>query len=935
MLSVVLTSAANASGNGLDGTLEGDAHFVEGYSGQAIALDGDGDYFTVNGYKGLMSTDAVTVIAWVRTTSNGTMVYWGRNSGGRRVDFRINGGRLRIEHGGGNLQGDTILNDDEWHQVALSMPAGVTVSYPDVKLYLDGQDDSQHTSDPDPPFRLEDHDSNVDLTFGQRVPQNDRHFPGQIDEVRIYDKVLTGGEIRDVMKLGYLASAHSPTIPDGEKFEDTWATLEWVAGPLAVSHNVYFGESFDDVNAGAEQAFVGNMTDNTQPVGFPGYPAPDGLVPGTTYYWRIDEVNDTHPDSPWLGEIWSFWIPDLTAYDSVPADGEPAEYADTDLSWASGLNMIMQGVYFGTDADEVANASGAAVHMDTTFDPGQLEIATAYYWRVDTFNGSEWHKGPVWTFTTMPEIPVSNDPNLVAWWKLDEGAGTNVLDWSGHGNHGKLFGTAWTSPKWLDEADAAVTFADDGFMAINNLNYSDPGRTEITACAWVRTDDPNNQFIITFDRNEYWRLEINGDGGGNGQVGWDLMTINGGVEQQMDYGSITRVDDGFWHHVCGVFDNGTATIFIDGIPEPSVEAGPTFGVGDLVRYGFLGANSEADEFNGARGIETGVTGEVGDVRIYDRALSQEEILQMMRGDPLKAWDLRPPSRLVHIDNVPSTLTWRAGDNAVQHDVYFGTDQAAVDSADATDTTGVYRGRQAGTSYVPTDEFLWGQPYYWRIDEFNKDDSITKGGIRAVQVADFTVVDNFESYDAGDNQIWYAWSDGLGFGIPGVPPYSAGNGSGSAVGDDTTGSYTEETIVYEGTQSMPLAYDNNKVGYGMYSEVELTLTAARDWTKNEVTELSVWFYGLMANAAEPMYLVVTGSNGVSAIVNHDNPGAAAIEQWTEWVIPLQTFADQGVNLADVHKLAIGLGTRGNISTPGGAGRMYFDDIMLYRTRTVAE
>jgi len=823
------------------------------------------------------------------------MVYWGRNSGGRRVDFRINGGRLRIEHGGGNLQGDTILNDDEWHQVALSMPAGVTVSYPDVKLYLDGQDDSQHTSDPDPPFRLEDHDSNVDLTFGQRVPQNDRHFPGQIDEVRIYDKVLTGGEIRDVMKLGYLASAHSPTIPDGEKFEDTWATLEWVAGPLAVSHNVYFGESFDDVNAGAEQAFVGNMTDNTQPVGFPGYPAPDGLVPGTTYYWRIDEVNDTHPDSPWLGEIWSFW----------------------------------------TDADEVANASGAAVHMDTTFDPGQLEIATAYYWRVDTFNGSEWHKGPVWTFTTMPEIPVSNDPNLVAWWKLDEGAGTNVLDWSGHGNHGKLFGTAWTSPKWLDEADAAVTFADDGFMAINNLNYSDPGRTEITACAWVRTDDPNNQFIITFDRNEYWRLEINGDGGGNGQVGWDLMTINGGVEQQMDYGSITRVDDGFWHHVCGVFDNGTATIFIDGIPEPSVEAGPTFGVGDLVRYGFLGANSEADEFNGARGIETGVTGEVGDVRIYDRALSQEEILQMMRGDPLKAWDLRPPSRLVHIDNVPSTLTWRAGDNAVQHDVYFGTDQAAVDSADATDTTGVYRGRQAGTSYVPTDEFLWGQPYYWRIDEFNKDDSITKGGIRAVQVADFTVVDNFESYDAGDNQIWYAWSDGLGFGIPGVPPYSAGNGSGSAVGDDTTGSYTEETIVYEGTQSMPLAYDNNKVGYGMYSEVELTLTAARDWTKNEVTELSVWFYGLMANAAEPMYLVVTGSNGVSAIVNHDNPGAAAIEQWTEWVIPLQTFADQGVNLADVHKLAIGLGTRGNISTPGGAGRMYFDDIMLYRTRTVAE
>jgi len=928
----------DASGNSHNGTLEGDAHFVEGYSGQALSLDGDGDFFTVNDYKGLMSTSDVTVTAWVNTMATGDqadITYWGRNSGGRRVDFRINNGRLRVEHGGGNLQGDTNLNDGEWHHVAVTIPAGSTVSYPDVKLYLDGQDDSRHTTDPDPPFRLAEHDSNVDLTIGRRVPQDDRHFIGMIDEVRIYDRVLAGTEIEDIMMLGYLASAHSPSLPNGEKLEDTWATLEWVAGPLAVSHNVYFGTSFEDVNAGAETGFVGNITETTQPLGFPGYPAPDGLVPGTTYYWRVDEVNDAHPDSPWQGEVWSFWIPDVTAYDPIPCDGEPAEYADADLSWAPGMKMIMQGVYFGTDADEVANATGAAAQMDTTFDPGQLDAATAYYWRVDTFDGSQWNKGPVWTFTTMPEIPLASDPNLVAWWKLDEGAGTNVLDWSGNGNHGKLFGTAWTSPKWLDDADGAVTFADDGFMAINNLNYSGPGRTEITACAWVRTDDPNDQFVVTFDRNEYWRLEINGNGAGNGQVGWDLMTINGGVEQQLDYGSITRVDDGFWHHLCGVFDNGTATIFIDGIPEPSVVAGPTFGVGDLVRYGFVGANSEADEFNGARGVETGVTGEVGDVRIYDRALTQEEILQVMRGDPLQAWDLRPPSRLVHIDNVPTTLTWQAGDDAAEHDVYFGADQEAVSSADATDTTGVYRGRQAGTSHVPTDEFVWGQNYYWRIDELNRDGSITKGGIRAIQVADFTVVDDFEAYDIGENQIWYAWLDGFGYGMPDVPPYSPGNGTGSAVGDETTGSYTEETIVYEGRHSMPLAYDNNKQGYAKYSEVELTLVKPRDWTKNEVAELSIWFYGLLANAAEPLYVAVTGSNGVSIVINHDNPDAATIEEWKEWVIPLQTLADQGVNLDDVHKLAIGLGTRGNTTIPGGAGTMYFDDIMLYRTRTVAE
>jgi hypothetical protein len=48
--------------------------------------------------------------------------------------------------------------------------------------------------------------------------------------------------------------------------------------------------------------------------GFPGFAYPDGLVPGSTYYWRIDEVNSTDPNSPWKGEVWSFSIPPKKAY---------------------------------------------------------------------------------------------------------------------------------------------------------------------------------------------------------------------------------------------------------------------------------------------------------------------------------------------------------------------------------------------------------------------------------------------------------------------------------------------------------------------------------------------------------------------------------------------------------------------------------------------
>jgi len=64
-----------------------------------------------------------------------------------------------------------------------------------------------------------------------------------------------------------------------------------------------------------------------------------------------------------------------------------------------------------------------------------------------------------------------------------------------------------------------------------------------------------------------------------------------------------------------------------------------------------------------------------------------------------------------------------------------------------------------------------------------------------------------------------------------------------------------------------------------------------------------------------------------VVNHDNPDAAQKTSWTQWTIDLQAFADQGVNLANVNTIALGLGNRSN-PVAGGSGIMYFDDIRLY-------
>jgi len=195
-------------------------------------------------------------------------------------------------------------------------------------------------------------------------------------------------------------TAHKPTPRDGAMIEQTWVTLDWAPGKSAVSHDVYLGENFDDVSAGTGDTFQGNMAETTLIAGFPGFPVPDGLVPGKTYYWRVDEINDANAASPWIGNVWSFSVQPYTAYDPDPADG--AEFVDLNvtLGWSPGYGAALHTVYAGTSFDDVNDAAGGSPRGTTTYSPGPLEREKVYYWRVDEFSPPITHKGDIWAFTT-------------------------------------------------------------------------------------------------------------------------------------------------------------------------------------------------------------------------------------------------------------------------------------------------------------------------------------------------------------------------------------------------------------------------------------------------------------------------------------------------------------------------------------------------------
>jgi len=185
-------NANDSSGKGRNGSGVGNPTFAAGKIGQAVSLNGS-NYVEITGYKGVLGGHAFSIAAWIKSISTGdaTIVCWGSSTNGQRVDFRLFEGRLRVEHGNGNLQGNTVLADDQWHHVTLTVTENASISYPAVRLYLDGNDDSQTTTDPDM-FNIV---ASVDVNIGRRGTHNDRSFQGLIDDVRIYDRVLTQEEI--------------------------------------------------------------------------------------------------------------------------------------------------------------------------------------------------------------------------------------------------------------------------------------------------------------------------------------------------------------------------------------------------------------------------------------------------------------------------------------------------------------------------------------------------------------------------------------------------------------------------------------------------------------------------------------------------------------------------------------------------------------------
>ncbi len=299
-------------------------------------------------------------------------------------------------------------------------------------------------------------------------------------------------------------------------------------------------------------------------------------------------------------------------------------------------------------------------------------------------------------------------------------------------------------------------------------------------------------------------------------------------------------------------------------------------------------------------------------------------------DKTPAWNPQPGDGSTVDMSAAAELKWSPGSGAVYHEVYFGLDRDDVEQAD-TQTATVYRGRLTGAPYLLSVPLVMGQTGYWRIDEVDKAGKRHKGTVWSFTVANYLVVDDFESYDDTCNQIVYTWLDGpdhAGASECEKAPW-AGNGTGSLVGQGASPE-GKRTVVHSGVKSLQLTYNNASEPY--YSQTERTFSPAQDWTLSDVNTLTVYLRGDPNNAVQPLYVGLEDSAQHSKLVRHANPQAVADSYWRGWDIPLSEFAADGVDLEHVQRMMVVIGDP-TATEAGGSGKVYLDDIRLAKGGSV--
>jgi hypothetical protein len=216
---------------------------------------------------------------------------------------------------------------------------------------------------------------------------------------------------------------------------------------------------------------------------------------------------------------------------------------------------------------------------------------------------------------------------LVGWWKLDEGTSSTTADSSGIGGSGTLVSnTTWTAASMVGPFAVDLN-GTSNWVSINDYNEADP-EGAITISAWIKATSAD-----TAQMNIMGKMRST-----SGFSGWTMYRSAGekfeftirNTSSATSTGASTAVSDGTyantdWHHVVGVYNGAQVRIYVDGVNGDSTPPSTTIFLQNTANFVCLGSVNA-----GSPGCSAAIMwgGTIDDARIYNRALSADDVAEL-------------------------------------------------------------------------------------------------------------------------------------------------------------------------------------------------------------------------------------------------------------------------------------------------------------------
>jgi|GEM_PF-5661640 len=300
----------------------------------------------------------------------------------------------------------------------------------------------------------------------------------------------------------------------------------------------------------------------------------------------------------------------------------------------------------------------------------------------------------------LTSIATAADPNLVGWWMFDEGSGSTVVDSSGYDRDGRINGATFVPGHgylgYALEFQGGSNRVDvPGYVGI-------PGTQSRTTTAWIKTAEDGDILVMgDAGTGEMWQFVIMDH----------VLRVEVGSQNNYIAGE-TDLCDNAWHHVAAVLDSdGTPTageikLYVDGELE-TVHGTTEVAINTKVGRKDIRIGRVYWAFIGFFGL-------LDDVRIYDRALTQEEIEDLALGK------LRPSPRdgaIVSPGDIQ--LSWTLPDSLVPEqpvlvDVYITDDLNALLAFTDPESMRIVSQKDVNSVVVNAQA---GKKYYWAVDTY--------------------------------------------------------------------------------------------------------------------------------------------------------------------------------------------------------------------------